>query len=111
MTAPAATILHGPAPERAFGVRAGRNLGAIALANWGAWATCGKRARSGSDAATAVTANAEPTKQPAASAHSGRGEASYRGADGGFAGSIPARGRNGQPAVLRDENRARRSFG
>ena len=55
----------------------------------------------------------EPS-QPGAlssSADPGRGQASRIGADCGFAGSIPAGGCNGQPALLRIEDRTSRSTG
>ena len=70
-------------------------------------------ARSGRGAATsAADAREEPaSQQPAASANPVCGEASRGGADGGFAGSIPARCCNGQPALLRIQGRPGRPIG
>ena len=53
--APAPAILHGPAPQRACGARAGRPFGAIAFANRSARPTRGRsHARSGRGAATSA---------------------------------------------------------
>ena len=71
-------------------------------------------ARSGNRSAAPSVADAgagSACREPAASANSDRGKASRSGADGGFARSIPAGRCNGQPALLRTEDRPGRSAG
>ena len=112
--APASAILYGSAPQRAFCARAGLPLGAIAFANGSARPIRGRsHARSRRGAAISVAdAREDPARrEPAASANPACGEARRRGGNGGFAGSIPIGCCNGQPTLLRIEDRPGRSIG
>jgi hypothetical protein len=103
-----AAILHGPAPQCAFGARVDRPFGAIGFSTRSDGAIRShNRAHSGTAAATsAADAGTEPAGRDfAASANPDGGAASRSGADGGFPGSIPARRRHGQPALLRAADR------
>ena len=104
-TAPAPAILHRPAPERAFGARAGQRPRRDRLRN--RVRQRNPRLRSApvqarGAATSAAGAGTEPaSRDPAASASPARGTAGRSGADGGFAGSIPTGCCHGQPALLR----------
>ena len=112
--APTATILYGPAPQRACGARAGRSVGSSAFTTRCAKPTRGRSHTSsgcGAAASAADTRKDPAGRNSAASANPGCGEAGHSGADGGVAGSIPAGCCNGQPALLHIADRTGRSAG